>query len=338
MSEPPEALDDVEFVFERKQGAGLSAVLWTIGGCAALGFAVLGFVLSLVTRPNQFALHAMTTLPTLLAVGALSAAWRIARSPQQITVGPDGLTIDDRGGAQQYEWGHIGWATVGTGAMNHRRQLVLYDANGKSLATISDVFDDFDHLVAAVQNRIAAKGDDTAERLQRRKSRRSALFLGGTAVGLLALAAANLWMAQRAVWADRLLDEAAIPGEAEIVRRFIAPDGVTARLEYRVTAPDGRQATRNAEVTRAYWDSLEGATTAPVMYVTARPGISRLATGEVSDDDPARRPGLMYALSGVLVLICVLLFGAAVLQWRGWDIDLDSKTGRISIKRFGTGR
>jgi len=29
--------------------------------------------------------------------------------------------------------------------------------------------------------------------------------------------------------------------------------------------------------------------------------------------------------------------GAAALQWRGWDIDLDSKTGKISIKRFGTG-
>ena len=56
--------------------------------------------------------------------------------------------------------------------------------------------------------------------------------------GLLALAAVNLWMIQREQRAQRLLSEAAVPGDAEIVRRFLAPNGVTARLEYLVTATD----------------------------------------------------------------------------------------------------
>lgn len=338
MSESAELLDDVEFLFLRKESAGTSAVLWTIGGCVAVGFAVLGFVLSLVTRPNQFSLHAMTTLPTLLAIGALSAAWRIARSPRQITVGPNGLTIDHRKGAETHGWDRIGWATVGPGVLNQRRQLVVYDVHGKLLVSISDAFDDFDQLTEVVKRRIESMGDDTADRLQRRKSKRSALFLAVTGVGLLALAAVNLWMVQREQRAQRLLEEAAIPGDAEIVRRFIAPNGVTPRLEYRITAPDGTQGTRNAEVTRAYWDSLEGATTVPVKYVAADPSISRLSAGEVADDDPTKRPAMMYGLSGVLAVFCLFLIAAAVLHWRGWDIDLDSKTGKISIKRFGTGR
>lgn len=189
-----------------------------------------------------------------------------------------------------------------------------------------------------MKQKIEAKGDDTADRLQQRKSRRSALFLAGTAIGLLALAAVNLWMVQGEQRAERLLAEAAVPGEAEIVRRFMAPNGVTARLEYRVTAPDGRQRTRNTEVTRAYWDSLQGATTVPVKYVVSEPQISRLAMGEVLDKDPTKSPGMMYGLCAVLAVICLFLFVAAVLQWRGWDIDLDSKTGKISIKRFGGGR
>jgi hypothetical protein len=338
MSESAEPLDDVEFLFLRKENAGTTAVLWTIGGCVAVGLAVLGFAVSLVTRPNQFALHAMTTLPTLLAIGALSAAWRIARSPRQVTVGSNGLTIDNRNGAETYDWSRIGWATVGPGVLNQRRQLVVYDVHGKLLVTISDAFDDFDQLTEIVKQRIEAKGDDTADHLQRRKSKRSALFLAGTSVGLLALAAVNLWMVQREQRAERLLAESAVPGDAEIVRRFLAPDGVTTRLEYRVMAPDGTQGTRNAEVTRDYWDSLEGATTVPVKYVAADPSISRLTTGEVSDDDLTKRPAMMYGLSAVLAVICLFLMTAAVLQWRGWDIDLDSKTGKISIKRFGTGR
>ena len=45
-----------------------------------------------------------------------------------------------------------------------------------------------------------------------------------------------------------------------------------------------------------------------------------------------------YGMSAVGLVVGLFFLGASVLQWRGWDIDLDSKTGKISIKRFGTGR
>lgn len=338
MSGTAEPLDDLEYLFLRKDNAGTSVALFAIGGCVALAFAVFGFILSLVTRPGMLAMQAMTTLPTLFGLGALTSAWSISRSPRQITVGPDGISIDNRNGTEMFEWGRIGWVNVSTDGLNQRKKLVIYDVQGKTLATISDAFDDFDHLTRLVRERIDARGDDTADRLRHRKSKRSSLFLAGAGIGLLALVAGNLWMARQKQREERLLAEAAVPGEAEILRRFMAPDGVTARLEYRVVAPDGQQGTRNAEVTRAYWDSLEGATTVPVTYVTAEPEFSRLVSGEVLENDLTGSPAVTYTLCAVLAAICLFLLGAAVLQWRGWDIDLDSKTGKISIKRFGTGR
>lgn len=56
------------------------------------------------------------------------------------------------------------------------------------------------------------------------------------------------------------------------------------------------------------------------------------------DDDPAASPIMMYGLSALVAAMSLLLFVGGALQWRGWDIDLDSKTGKLSIKRFGEGR
>ncbi len=37
-------------------------------------------------------------------------------------------------------------------------------------------------------------------------------------------------------------------------------------------------------------------------------------------------------------LIALLFLAAGLMQWAGWDIDLDSKTGKVSVKRFGARR
>jgi len=328
--------EEAESLFLRRESASTSVGLWLMAGIGALVFAVVGFVISLWGEVGQLSMHAMTTLPVLLGIGALTAAWTTARTPTQVAVGPEGLWIVGRRGSQRYPWDQIGWAAIGTGSLNHQRHLVICDVDGKTVAKLSEAFDEFDTLVELVKRRIADRGDDTSERIRRRKGRRSALFMTGASLFLLAICGGNVWIAYRQQRAARLLEEAAVPGEAEIVRRFLAPNGVTPRVEYRVTSPDGRTGTRNAEATRAYWDSLEGATSVPVLFVPDEPGISRLAQGEAEGDDPS--PVLMYVLSGVLALLCVVFLAAAALQWRGWDIDLDSKTGKISIKRFGTGR
>jgi len=55
-------------------------------------------------------------------------------------------------------------------------------------------------------------------------------------------------------------------------------------------------------------------------------------------NDLSESPQVMKGLSLVLGGLCLLFFVAAAMQWSGWDIDLDSRSGRISIKRFGTGQ
>ena len=73
------------------------------------------------------------------------------------------------------------------------------------------------------------------------------------------------------------------------------------------------------------------------MFVPAEPAISRLQRGEVIDDDFMKSPVGGYGLSALAALMCIFFLGAAALQWKGWEIDMDSKTGKISIKRFGEG-
>ncbi len=253
----PEQPDQLYF---RRESALNSSAWWTVFGLAMFGLAAVGFALSILGRPSQLAMQGMTTVPVLVGLGALAAARSFATTPKQVSLGPQGMSIVGRRGTESYRWNQIGWATIATGALNHRRQLVVFDAQGKAITRISDAFNDFDELVENLQARIAQKarqGDDTSERLRAKKARRAALLTGGIGLVMLAVAGANVWMAYREQRAAKLLAAAAVLGEAEIVRRFLAPNGVTPRLEYRITNSQGRSATRNAELTRDYWDSLE---------------------------------------------------------------------------------
>jgi len=309
-----------------------------VGGIAAIVFAVFGFILALVTQPGQLALHSMTTVPVLIGISAIAASRLMARTPKQVTVGPQDVCIETDKGRQCYRWEEIGWCAVGTSGMSHRKQLTICDTQGKTIATLSDALEEFDTLVEQVRLGIARRGDGTAEIIRQRKGRKSAVITGGIALVLTAVAIANLWMALDQRRATKLLNEASVPGDAEIVRRFIAPNGVTRRLEYRVDSPSGQTATRNAEVTPAYWDRLENAERVPVTYVPSEPAISRLIEGEVESKDMTESPEFMIGLSAVLLIMCAVFLAAAVIQWLGWDIDLDSKTGKVSIKRFGDGQ
>lgn len=330
--------DDLEYIFQRRSSAPITAMLCFGGGILAFVFAAFGMLVAFVGNVGPVALQAMTTLPILLGLAALTAGWSQVRAPTEVSVGPDGLTWQGRGGRYTESWERIGWATIGTGALNHKRQLVVYDVDGKTITRISEAFDDFDGLADLVKQRIAARGDDTADRLQLQKSRRTALFCGGVAVVLLGVAAANVWNAREQQRTAEVLAAEGVPGQADVVRRFLAPNGITRRLEYRVTDPAAADEVRNAEVTPDYWESLENAATVPVIVVPNDPEISRLAEGEVPGSDRIASPTAMYGISALVGVVSLFLIAAACLQWGGWDIDLDSKTGKLSIKRFGTGR
>ena len=338
MTDDTSITEDVEFVFQRRSSAPIAAVLWFLGGFAALGFAALGMLLAMIGNVNQLSLQAMTTVPTLVGLAALAAGWSTARAPSEVTVGPDGLMLNGRRGPETFSWERIGWATIGAAPLNQKRNLKIFDVDGKTIASISEAFDDFNGLVELVQQRIADRTDDTADRLQLQKSRRAALFTGGAGVLFLGLAGVNVWMAHEEQRTAQLLVEQGVAGQAEVVRRFMAPNGVTRRLEYRVTSPTETDDVCNTEITREFWDSLEEVETVAVIVVAEEPSISRLVEGEVIRDDPTTSPNVMYFVSAGVALLSLLGIVAGVMQWQGWDIDLDSETKRLSIKRFGTGK
>jgi hypothetical protein len=334
----PSAILEPEGIFQVRKQAGTHAVLWLVGGIGLLVFAVIGFLTAILIGVNQIALHSMTTLPTMLGFGALYAAWTKLHAPREVGVGPNGIRIDTSRESRTHSWDQIGWSTVQMGGMGFQRSLRIYDVRGRTLADLSDAIEDFDGLVDVIKQHIAAKGNQIADKIQLSKAKRTAIL--SAVVGVLALAISGLlaWHNHDEIRAARLLEQSAVPGTAEIEKRFLAPNGITPRLVYRITTPDGRSAENNVEVERRVWDKLEGAKSVPVLYVPEDPSISRLLIGEVESRDSAENPIIGYGLPAAGAALGLFFIGAAVLLSFGWSIDLDSKTGKLSIKRFGSGK
>jgi hypothetical protein len=324
-----------ERVFTRSESAGPSGTLLIAGGVGGLCLAGVGFALAIYGRVGPLSLQAMTTVPTLIGIGALTAGWTLLRAPCRVSVDRDGLTIKTRNGARQYYWNEVGCAVAGKGAMSHRRLLNITDLTGKSIVKLDESFGEFDEMVAAISSHVAAKRDDTSIGILRKKARRQGAM--AFVFGLL-MASACLFMVSKTRAdhrAARLLQEKGQPGEAKIVRRFVAPNGVTKRLEYSVVGPNGPSGVRNVEVDPAYWDSLAGAKSVDVIVVPGEPGISRLQEGEVTAKDFTNTPAGGYGLAAIGGLIALFMLGASPLIWNGWDLAHDAKTRKWSLKRYG---
>jgi hypothetical protein len=143
------------------------------------------------------------------------------------------------------------------------------------------------------------------------------------------------WTTHENQRALRLLAARGEPGQAEIIRRFVAPNGVTKRVEYKLVNSAGRTATRNVEVEPRFWDRLEGAKSIPVIWVPEEPSISRLALGEVRDNEFTKTPAGGYGLAALAGLFGVFLLVASPFAWNGWDLAHDAKSKKWSVKRFG---
>jgi hypothetical protein len=324
--EPLEAGPDD--VFERPSG-GLGATALLITGLALLGLAALGFIAS-IREPgtNQLALHLRSTLPTLLAIGALSGFWRQVRSPRRVAVTDDGLAVASRGASWRRPWSEIGSASIEAGSMNGRKFLAVTDTAGHTLAKLDQTFERFDDMADRIKARIDAKADDTADRLARRKAHRMGLLALGVGSVLMLAGVFLVTMAREERRAVELLATKGQPGEGEIIRRFVAPNGVTKRIEYSVQGT----AARNVEIVPTLWDALDGVDSIPVIYVPDEPAISRLAVGEVDDDLSSGGDILIAILGGVLGLG---LFTFGFFAWNGWDLAYDDRTRTWAVKRFG---
>jgi len=153
---------------------------------------------------------------------------------------------------------------------------------------------------------------------------------------LILIVIANFFMTRDRQRSQELLRTDGVPGTAKVVRRFIAPNGVTRRLEYEVRGADGQPGKRNAEISPLYYEEIDGAETVPVVYVPSEPTISRLAEGEVVKEDISDKPAVMYGLCAVLSILCIVFLSAAAFQWKGYEIDFNKETRKFSIKPFGT--
>ncbi len=326
-------------VYERSESQLRRGKWMLLGGVGLACVGVLGFLLAVSSRADQLSLHAMSTLPMIMAVGLLTGGWTLRRGPRSVTIDNAGLQIENSGGTDRHQWIDIGWVTVTAPAGSRQRRLVLYDISGNKVAALGEVFENFDDLIATVKSKVAEERTAIGPSIQLRKARKSAVLMASFASLMIFATATLAWMTYREQRAASLLETDGVEGVAAVDRLFLAPNGLTTRIEYTVTNEAGESGSRNAEIEPEYHSELTDADArrVPVMFLPADPAISRLQRGEITGDDFVKSPAGRYGLSALAAIMCSFFLGIAVLQWNGWDIDLDSKTRKISIKRFGEG-
>lgn len=335
MDETPITLDPDEQLFWIKPSALRKGKAALFGGIAALAWAAIGFVVAVVAQADQLTLHLISTLPAIMGFSALASAWMTLRTAREVAVTQEGVRVETGRGSRMFRWNEIGWAGIHSGSSRARRSLVLYDARGKRLAGISDAIENFDALRELIASQVANREDGAAQRIQLSKARRQGWVAAISGVLLLAGACFLAWDTARRARETRLLAESAVLGMATVEDRFLAPNGVTPRLVYRITGADGQTATRNAEVERFVWDALADAKRVGVVYVPDEPSISRLAFGEVPSDDVLDRPVGGYAMAAFSAAMSLFLLGAAVMLFLGWDIKQAPKTKKLAVRRYG---
>jgi hypothetical protein len=319
-------------VFRAKRAP--NPVPYFVGGALFCGLAVLGFVAALGKNVGQPNLTLMTTVPIMIGGGAILAGLQMARAPVEVRTGGRGLVLFFRKKTEKFPWEELAFASAVRGLL-HQRVMKIYNERGRRVATVTDALEDFDDLVEIIDGHLNARPDDKGATISKRKARRFAVFFGAFGVLMLCGSVTLAWHTREEARGAQLLKESGVETDAEIVERFLAPNGVTPRLVYRVTSPDGRSATRNAQLERMVWQDLEGEKTVRVRYVPAEPSISRVLEGEVED---RQQNDLGYVACAIGAAMSLAFLAFASLLAFGYSLDVDSKTGKVSIKPYGTGR
>ena len=339
VEEQVEGINKDSMVFEipdRTRSAGWWLFL---GGLGALLIAALSFVVALTGDGSQVMLHLTCTLPTIFGVGMIAQGWRMSRGIQRVAITGRTIELWMGGVSSSYEWPDVGSAVVSPTMMGSGKQCVLRNQQGKSIAVLSNGFPNFEDLTALIIERVKTQPVNADESQILRKARKAAVKTIAIALFLFVMSILLIWMTYDEQRTEALLKAQPTIGIAKIDRLFIAPNGVTKRAEYTVTNSAGETGSRNVELSPAVYDALEaaGATTIEVRFVDSEPDVSEPLLGEVITKDTLDGPLVRFALGGVLALISLFFIGAGIVQWNGKDIDMDSKTGKISIVKFGQG-
>lgn len=302
------------------------AYLLIAGGVGLALFAVAGFFVALRSNPSAFGLQAMTTLPMMGAIGLFAAAWRVLSLPQHVDLDDGGIRITARSGkVGSWSWDDIAFVETGQD-FSGTRQLSIYGLNGRRLARLSNRFDNFEVMVQSIQRRMADRASPSRVQAERRKHRKTgALLMFGGVVAWI-MAGVNVWMALSDREAQRLLSERGVPAMATVVEKFIAPDGRTHRIMYRVDHVPADSTPANVEIEPALWTTLDEGTPINVVAVPGRPDISRLAVGQI-DDNFTPKPEIMLLVCAAVAVMGIVFFVGGVLSWIGIEIKFDSEFG-----------
>lgn len=297
--------------------------------------AATGVAMEFARPLHSVALHFAVPFPATVALAAVVNIFRLRRSPTSLIVGRNGIQVERNGDRRDYSWEEVGWSKVCDIEPPGHQQLVVYDVAGSSLLKLTDAIDDFDELVRLVRLYTAMTPGSRSEEFHRKRVSRAPYIVIAAGIVLLPLSAFlawNTWDTQRTA---RLLETAAIPGNATIVRLFLASDGVTRRLEYRVNAAGRNPPIRNVEITEALWLQLKGAQTVPVLFVPNEPEISRLTDGEVPRVVNEHSPIFDYGLALAMSLFALLFLCAGLLNASGWNVEFDHVKRRFCLKPYG---
>jgi hypothetical protein len=187
-----------------------------------------------------------------------------------------------------------------------------------------------------VKARLAEHPSPHAAAVRWRKARRTAVALLFGAVLTLAGSAWTGWMAYDNHRSRELMRKQGVDGEAVVVRKFVAPDGRTHRIEYRVAGAGAGQdgPLHNVEVDPIVWAMLQTGGRVPVKTVPGHPEIARLSAGEIEDEMGSDSPTLNLVLSIALFVMGGLFLAGAILGFKGIEIATDPQTKKLKIERL----
>lgn len=310
--------------------------LWVMAA-VAFAAAAIGFASVVFGDAGQLALHLSVTMPTILGVFAVIGALALRRVCTAVVVDEAGLRVEWGEQSEAFAWRDLAWSRVDATLAQTGRVLRLYGTDGSVVARIGETIDDFDRLIDLIRKRLEDQPDVVSELIRQQQGRRQALLLIGLGLVFALVAAANAAMTYRdQADASRFLAEAEMT-QGTVLRKFVAPNGVTKRLEYEVTNAAGVSAVHNAEVHPVAWEMFPDSGPIEVMSVPDDPGIAHLPAGEIMDNDLLTQPEISYALSAGVGLMALIGLVAGVLSWFGWDIDFDTKTKKFCLKPVGQG-
>lgn len=307
--------------------------LFTLGGVALIFVAVIGFVINLFTSQGQITLHMMSTVPTIIAFSLLTHAWNLAKAPQEISVGEEGISTIKGNNVVTTPWEQVGMVSQGEAGIQQQKYLDVMNVEGKRIARIPSVVEGYEDLVTILRQQVASQNPERSSTLHRRKARWQALGAFAFAAFMIA---GSVFMTTTAIdqqRVDALLAEQGIESTAPIVRRFLAPNGVTTRIEFEVTSDDGQSVIHNKEVTPAYYEYLADATEVPIKTVPNHPDATILLEGLV--EGSTTNPVANYLVSAGLGLFGLLALGVGVMFWLGYDFVIEPETKTYGFRPLG---